>query len=275
VLALAAAAVRLYPGRPQSATTLQVAATERAADPSADATARLDAGLADALRGTAGHLSVAVLDTATGATASYGDDVFVTASIVKVDILAALLRQSDGALTAAQRTAAALMIENSDNDAATELFEAVGGADGLDEANAAFGLTATTAGTDGYWGLTATTAADQLRLLQVVFGTDDTLGAASRSYLQGLMGRIAVDQDWGVSAADDGGDPRLKNGWLPRTESGAWVINSIGRVVHDGRQVLVAVLSDGSATEQDGIDLVESAASAAVDSLTTATSTQR
>jgi hypothetical protein len=275
VLALAAAAVRLYPGRPQSATTLQVAATERAADPSADATARLDAGLADALRGTAGHLSVAVLDTATGATASYGDDVFVTASIVKVDILAALLRQSDGALTAAQRTAAALMIENSDNDAATELFEAVGGAGGLDEANAAFGLRATTAGTEGYWGLTATTATDQLRLLQVVFGTDDTLGKASRSYLQGLMGSIADDQDWGVSAADDGGDPRLKNGWLPRTESGAWVINSIGRVVHDGRPVLVAVLSDGSATEQDGIDLVESVASAAVDSLTTAASTQR
>ncbi|MFD9130437.1 hypothetical protein [Kitasatospora sp. NPDC059571] len=95
----------------------------------------------------------------------------------------------------------------------------------------------------------------------MVFGTDDTLDADSRSHLQDLMGRIAADQDWGVSAADEDGDARLQNGWLPRTAEGAWVVNSIGRVVHGGREPLVAVLSDGSATEEDGIALVESAAS--------------
>ncbi|PBC76434.1 LOW QUALITY PROTEIN: beta-lactamase family protein [Streptomyces sp. TLI_235] len=222
------------------------------------------------MQDSTGHLAVAVPDTASGAGAVYGTDRFVTASIVKVDILAALLWRTGGELTEQQRTAAALMIENSDNDATTELFGEIGEDEGLDAANAAFGLTATTAGTDGYWGLTTTTAEDQVRLLQLVFGTDGVLNDSSRAYLQKLMGLIAADQRWGVSAADDDHAVHLKNGWLPRTAEGAWVVNSIGRVVHDGRELLVAVLTDGSDTEEEGIGLVESVAAAATDSLTAA-----
>ena len=121
------------------------------------------------------------------------------------------------------------MIEQSDNDAADVLWAAIGGAAGLDEANAAFGLTATTTGTDGHWGLTSTTAADQLRLLQVVFGAGSPLTAGSQAYLQSLMGQVAADQDWGVSAADQDGAYTLKNGWLPRSATGLWAVNSIGR----------------------------------------------
>lgn len=66
----------------------------------------------------------------------------------------------------------------------------------------------------------------------------------------------------GVSAAGDAW--ALKNGWMPRTATGLWNVNSIGRVTADGRTYLVAVLSGGGATRESGIALVESAAKAAV-----------
>lgn len=66
----------------------------------------------------------------------------------------------------------------------------------------------------------------------------------------------------GVSAA--GGGWALKNGWMPRTTTGLWDINSIGRVRTGGRTCLVAVLSAGHPTKESGIALVEAVARAAV-----------
>jgi hypothetical protein len=78
------------------------------------------------------------------------------------------------------------------------------------------------------------------------------------------MGRIAADQHWGVSAAADGSQWALKNGWLARSTTGLWDVNSIGRVTVDGRDCLVAVLSNGNSTKAKGISLVEAVAKAAV-----------
>ncbi|WP_367324400.1 serine hydrolase [Streptomyces sp. HUAS ZL42] len=213
------------------------------------------------------EVSVAVLDVDSGDSASHGDGVFDTASIVKVDILATLLLQAQDAgrhLTAAEKSYAAAMIENSDNAAASALWRTIGKAKGLEAANERFGLTGTEGGDDMLWGLTQTTAADQLTLLQQVFGEDSELSEASRTYLQGLMGRIADGQRWGVSAAADGSAWALKNGWLPRSTTGLWDINSIGRVTAGGHDCLVAVLSKGSTTQAKGISLAEAAAKAAV-----------
>ncbi|WP_042424138.1 serine hydrolase [Streptacidiphilus anmyonensis] len=228
---------------------------------------QLDSALADA----AGSAAVAVADLSTGATLSRGDTghLFDTASIVKADILAALLVEHQDAgttLTADQRELATRMIEQSDNDAATSLLAEVGGPEELDEINARFGLHHTTVGTGGYWGLTTTTAVDQLTLLQQIFGTRPSkLSTASRNYVRSLMGEVEADQNWGVSAAAGSGDGyALKNGWLSRSATGLWVINSIGEVDRDGHTYLVAVLSDGNPTMDDGISLVEHIAEAAV-----------
>jgi hypothetical protein len=213
------------------------------------------------------EVSVAVLDRASGESASYGGGAFDTASIVKVDILAALLLQAQDAgrrLTVTEKSYATAMIENSDNASASQLWRAIGEAEGLDAANERLGLTGTEGGDGMLWGLTQTTAVDQLRLLRQVFGVDSELSEASRAYLRGLMGRIAVGQRWGVSAVADGSGWALKNGWLPRTATGLWDINSIGRVTFGGRDFLVAVLSDGHSTQAEGIALVEAAAGAAV-----------
>ncbi|WP_406265206.1 class A beta-lactamase-related serine hydrolase [Streptomyces sp. NBC_00191] len=236
----------------------------------AEVTVDLDTVLAAAVEPVVARsgasLSVAVLDTVSGESAVYGEETYDTASIVKVDILAALLLAAQDAgrsLTPQEKTQAAAMIRLSDNTAATALWQTIGGAQGLDAANELLGLTETAGA--GAWGLTQTTARDQLALLQAVFGTDSMLGEASRTYLQGLMEQISTDQDWGVSAAGSGW--ALKNGWMPRTATGLWDVNSIGRVSVDGRMCLLAVLSDGHATKEAGIELVEAAARKAVSSL--------
>ena len=214
-----------------------------------------------------GHLAVAVVDLETGATASYGDvgHKFSTASIVKVDILATLLLQEQGHLSGTQRAVAARMIRQSSNADATTLWRQIGSERGLAAANERFGLTSTKGGTQGTWGLTTTTTADQLRLLQVVFTDDSPLTPDARTYLQSLMGSVEADQDWGVSAADSRGDTHayVKNGWLPRT--GGWIVNSVGKVEHEGHPVLVAALSDGGATMDRGIAVVERVSSASAD----------
>ncbi|GGN21341.1 serine hydrolase [Streptomyces fuscichromogenes] len=198
----------------------------------------------------------------------YGDDTpYDTASIVKVDILAAMLlhaRDHRRALTARESAEAEVMIRDSDNTAATALWRAIGEAPGLESANKRLGLTSTQGGPGGLWGLTRTTAADQIRLLGAVFGTGPTpLDAASRNRIGTLMSEIATDQSWGVSAAADSGWA-LKNGWLMRTTTDLWDINSIGRITSGGHHYLVAVLSDGNASMPDGVNLVERAVRTAV-----------
>jgi hypothetical protein len=123
------------------------------------------------------------------------------------------------------------------------------------------------------WGLTQTTATDQVKLLRAVFSrgpvasdrSPEGLSQASRAYIQGLISQIARDQDWGVSAAGSRGSRwALKNGWLQRSTTDLWVINSVGQTTVHGHRYLVSVLSSGNASMQRGISLVERAARAAI-----------
>ncbi|WP_282203642.1 serine hydrolase [Kitasatospora fiedleri] len=226
-----------------------------------------------------GRLAVAAVVPGTGAAAVRGGGLFVTASTVKVDLVAALLLRhgGEGRLTDGQRELAELSIVRSDNAAASELYLLVGGADGLDAAYRALGLVETVAGRDGYWGLTRTSAGDRVRLLRQVFGAPVAAGPGAaagalpgREWLAALMGRVVAEQAWGVSATvgdGGGGGVRLKNGWLPRSATGRWVVNSTGAV---GAGTLVAVLSDGWREKAEGVAAVEAAARWAVTSVTAA-----
>jgi beta-lactamase class A len=223
------------------------------------------------------HATAAVLDldghgrapVVHGADTSYD-----TASIVKVDILAALMLKAQDAhraLTAGERQHAEPMIERSDNAAADALWREIGRAPGLAAANKRLGLTSTTGGAGGLWGLTQTTASDQIRLLGAVFDNrtaktgSDPLSARSRAYMRDLMSHVVPEQAWGVSAVNASGAQRaLKNGWLQRTSTGLWDVNSVGQVNVNGHRCLVAVLSNGSASMNAGISLVERTAREAV-----------
>jgi beta-lactamase class A len=206
-------------------------------------------------------LAVAVADRRTGRTYSYaGRRSFETASIVKVDILATLLLQAQRAgraLTAQEKSLAAAMIEESDNDAASALWDRIGGIAG---SAATFGLAATRAGTGGAWGLTTTTAEDQERLIGVL--ADPAGPVRDAGYLLGLMAGVDDDQDWGISAAAQPGEAvALKNGWLARsTEDGRWIVNSIGRITDADTDVSLVVLSHGHASFDAGVAMVEAVA---------------
>jgi hypothetical protein len=207
------------------------------------------------------HVAIAVDDLSNGQFAAYNgnDQDFDTASIVKVDILATLLYQSQqqsSQMTSYEQSLATTMIENSNNDSASALYDDDGESAGIDAANKSFGLTETAVGTDGYWGLTTTTTDDQIQLLRQVFTSQTVLTPASQDYIRGLMSQVESDQQWGVpSAADSGTAFYVKNGWLPNPD--LWEINSIGEVTHDGQRMLIAALSSDNETEDGGISLIE------------------
>jgi hypothetical protein len=235
--------------------------------------ARLAAALAPVLRRGSGNLAVGVVDAATGAVAVYdGDRQFHTASVMKADILATLLLQhqwADTPLSSRQRALATEMIEDSNDQAANDLWDAAGQAEGVRVANQELGLRQTTPGDGIYWGLSSTTVDDQLRLLADLASAGSPLSSQSRSYELGLMRHVTSDQAWGVTAAAvPGTAPAVKNGWLPDGSSTAWVINSIGVISSDRHEMLVAVLSSDQPSEAAGIAQVEAAARAAVSAIT-------
>jgi len=221
--------------------------------------------------GVAGTVSVAAYDLTDGDELTAGGGTYDTASIVKVDILVSLLVQRNGSLTSAQKSLARSMITVSDNDAATTLFQTIGSTAGLNRTNKQLGLVETSAGTNGNWGLTRTTATDQLRLLKLVFVPNQVLSDASRSYVVSLMSAVSQDQHWGVSAAsDDPDDTPLKNGWLQRSATALWDVTSIGRVDAHGHLVLVVVLVTSARTMGGGVSTIEMAAKGAVAKLISA-----
>ncbi|MFC8097907.1 hypothetical protein [Streptomyces sp. NPDC057363] len=65
-----------------------------------------------------------------------------------------------------------------------------------------------------------------------------------------------------MSAAADSGRTALKNGWLKRSQTKKWDVNSIGRIQHEGRVYLMAVLLNGCSTQEVGISIVEQASRA-------------
>jgi hypothetical protein len=235
--------------------------------------ARLAAALAPVLRHHRGSLAVGIADPATGDTATYhGGQPFDTASIVKADILAVLLlqhQQLGTTLSPGERDLAAAMIDDSDNRAATALWDAVERAPGMLAGNAVLGLHATMPAADGTWGLTTTTAGDQLRLLADLTSPRSPLSAPARAYELNLMRAVEPGQAWGVTAAASARTrPAVKNGWLPADPNGSWVINSIGVVSYAGLTLLIAVLSAGQPSQPAGIRLVQAAATAAAAAIT-------
>lgn len=213
---------------------------------------------------TAPEFSVAVLDRRTGERYTFrGREKYETASIVKVQVLACLLlkaQDADRDLTSTELALAKRMIRASDNEATTDLFDRVGRVAGVTRSNKRLGLTSTSVNSS--WGLTRTTAEDQVRLLDKLADPKGPLDAASRKLAFSLMTTVEDDQNWGVSAAAGPTETTaLKNGWLSRsTEGGRWIVNSVGWITDDDVDVSLAVLSHGSSSQQAGIDEVEKVA---------------
>jgi beta-lactamase class A len=217
-----------------------------------------------------GTVTAAVYDITTGRTWTFGSTKpQAEASIVKLNILETLYAQhrtGSGELSASDTSLAENMMEDSDNDAATSLWDAVGGSPKISSFNTSAGLTHTEPSScvqcPGFpwpgWGLSTTTPTDQLTLLRELIKPSTLLTDAQRDSALKLMENVAPSQRWGVS----GGVPSeakvaLKDGWLPLNEENTnWQINSIGWVSGSGRDYLMAALTTGNPSEQYGIDTI-------------------
>lgn len=194
---------------------------------------------------TTGMLAVAVHDHRNGHLWQYNAPARnECASIVKVLILATVCYRAQAArraLSTWEKQQATQMIRVSDNTAATNLFASVGRAPGLQAMANRLGMTQTRV--NSAWGLTTTSAYDQLILLNEIGWRGTFLTAANRSYILGLMGSVTASQRWGVGSV---GTSVVKDGWL--SYNGLWRINSIGRVTGPGRDYSLAILQRGTPT---------------------------
>lgn len=189
---------------------------------------------------------------------------FDSASVVKVTILAALLRRAAGQhrhLTGAEAARAAAMMTDSDNDAASALWAELGHAylqHFLDVAQ----MTRTVLGPGGLWGLTQITAGDEMRVLRLLCAPNPVLDAAARGYALRLMAQVIAAQRWGVAAGAPASlTVHLKNGWLPRPAHG-WRVHSIGCFTGRGGGYSIVVLTQDNPTLAYGIHTIEAIARA-------------
>jgi hypothetical protein len=146
------------------------------------------------------------------------------------------------------------MIEVSDNDAATTLYDHVGGPSGLRPFNSRVGMQATYP--SWHWGLTTTNPKDQVSLLQTFAYPNNTLSNKRRHHGLFLMRHVVSWQRWGVTAGvTTARRVAIKNGWLPLSEG--WVVNSLGKVSGDGRNYVIAVLTRHGPSESYSIDTIQ------------------
>jgi beta-lactamase class A len=220
----------------------------------------------------AGGVSVAVRDVTTGR--QYGTGAvrgMVEASVAKVQILETMLLQNRGPLTGDLDDSAREMIENSSNDAADDCFADLGGRDAFVGALPKLGLSPedTVPGPAYYWGLTTTSAAEQVTLLANLVEPDSPLTAPARQYMVGMMRRVESDQRWGVPAvADPGTVAANKNGWLAvDDDDDLWAVNSDGIVTVHRHQLLVSVLTQHNPDFATGIRRVSALVPALVASV--------
>ncbi|GAB3995095.1 hypothetical protein GCM10029992_11400 [Glycomyces albus] len=191
-----------------------------------------------------------------------GETLHDTASIVKVEILAMMLLHYESMEDIPGWAMADLekMIKKSDNDATNSiLFGILDGHETMREAHEVLGLDLTRPDESERWGLTETTAVDQLTVLEQVL-YEGLLSPEQVEVSRELMGDLADFQDWGVSAAaEDGETVWMKNGWDTRSDMGGeWVVNSIGIIAGETDEAIsVSILTGGSASEEAGKSLVE------------------
>jgi beta-lactamase class A len=254
-----------------SAAAAEATANSSAPRPAASHYDPLGSAVASYVSTRDGVVLAAVYDLRTGQTWQFGQgQPQDAASVVKLDVLETLLAErgrTGTELSAGDRSLAEEMIEDSDNDAATSLWDEVGGASGIRSFNTSAGLADTVPSAcvscPGFpwpgWGLSTTIPGDQLTLLRTLVEPNSLLTNTERSYALSLMENVTPDQRWGVS----GGVPAqvtvaLKNGWLPlNSANNNWQINSVGWISGSGRDYLIAVLTTGNPTKQYGIDTID------------------
>ena len=161
-------------------------------------------------------------------------------------------------LTAAEKNLASNMIRISDNNAATSLWNEVGGTNVISFLRS-IGMSSTKSDpTDpGAWGYTLTTAHDFAVLAAALFNHKIATTELC-DYEMSLMTQIVSYEAWGIKPPlPSGTGVAFKNGWYPENGS-VWRVNSVGIVSAD-QPYMLAVLTRYNVNlgENYGIDTIQ------------------
>lgn len=186
----------------------------------------------------AGRISFAVVDEAGRLRGDHLHRVHNSASVVKVMLMVALLREPGvrhDALTRSEKHLLGPMIRRSDNAAANAIYARVGPGSLRHLARDA-GMRGFT--TQAVWGLSTITAAGQARFFHRL---EEFVPRRHRGYALHLLTRIVGAQRWGIPpAAPRGWRLHFKGGW-----SGApsWRVNQVMLLRRPPRRLALAILT--------------------------------
>ncbi|MFI5913388.1 serine hydrolase [Dactylosporangium sp. NPDC051541] len=168
-----------------------------------------------------------------------------TASTIKLAIATDLLERQQAkeiTLDAADKANLDKALINSDNDAATALWNKYDGAATIGKWKSQYGMgsLAVVDGMDTFWRNLRCSAEDLQSLMSYVL---EKLDATSRSYLVTTLRKVAGNQHWGVWAAGSGLKPGNKDGWVEKPVNGVnvWMTHTVG-FAGDGERYVVAVV---------------------------------
>ncbi|MFF8955888.1 serine hydrolase [Streptomyces sp. NPDC014894] len=256
VLAAAVLVPTAVAAAPAAAAAPKVSCTSK----KAGLAAKLTKDLTAALKNRKGTIAFQVDDATSGTSCALrATQKFDSASVVKVTVLGALLLDAEKQkrkLTSREQSLAKAMVGKSDNAATSTLWKQLGTTK-IKRFLTGAGMTQTTPGAGGYWGLTQITARDEQRLLQRLTTKNTLLNDASRAYALKLMREVVSSQRWGTPAgAPSAATVQVKNGWLPRKTHG-WRVHSIGAFTGKGHHYTITVLTHGNKSMQDGVNTIQ------------------
>jgi Beta-lactamase enzyme family len=205
--------------------------------------------------GRAGTISFAVVDESGRLRGDAYDRVHHSASVVKVMLMIALLREPevrDDELTSDERRLLGPMIRRSANGAASTVYSRLG-ADALYELAEEAGMDRFT--TQPTWGLSTITAGEQARFF---FRLERYIPRRHRPYAMRLLSEIVDRQRWGIPpVAPAGWKLHFKGGWSGRPH---WRINQVMLLRKPGRRFAVAILTRDQPGKRYGIQTVRGVA---------------
>ncbi|MFD8261533.1 serine hydrolase [Streptomyces griseoluteus] len=227
--------------------------------------AKLSKDITAALANRKGSVALGVYEAGTKTTCTLrATSSYDSASTVKVTVLATLLgdaKKHNRYLTGTETSLATAMIAKSDNAATSKLWKQLGVTKVKGFLTAA-GMTKTTPGANGYWGLTQINVTDEQKLLRLVTAKNSVLSDNSRAYILKLMGKVISSQRWGTPAgAPSTVAVHVKNGWLQRSTHG-WRVHSLGTFNGGGHDYTITVLTQDNSTMNYGVTTIQSVAKA-------------
>ena len=176
-----------------------------------------------------------------------------SASVVKVMMLVSYLQRLSAEHRGIDAQSNAIlypMIHISDNDAATDVFDAIGGYPALERIARKAGMSDFVPGV-GWWAYTQTSAADQARFF---YQLDGLVPAQFLGYALNLLATIEPSQSWGVP-------PVARPSWAIFYKTGALpsqgLFNEAARLERNGVMFALCVLTTGDPSMGYGEDTIE------------------